>query len=88
MVEPVPEPDSAQQLRGALRGAPLPAQLERHLHVFLRCQCRNQLEALKDEPDLFAPQPRSVVFGKSGEIRIIEDHCATCRCIQTGKQAE
>jgi hypothetical protein len=64
------------------------AQFERHLHVFLRRQRRNQLEALKNEPDFFTAEPSPVVLGKFGEIRIIEDHCATCRCIQTGKQAE
>src|SRR6185503_4845077 len=76
------------QLACSLDRPPSSAQLEGHLYVFLSGERRYQLDALEHEAHFFPAESCSVVFGELAEVGVIEDHCATRRCIQPSQEAE
>src|SRR5512141_745902 len=63
-------------------------ELERYLDVLARGQCRDELEALKHEPDFLAPQLCALVLAHRGEVVTVEDHLSAGRCIESGEEAE
>src|SRR5690349_17350328 len=82
------ESDPIDQIAGPLDRAGRTAQLQRHLYVLERRESRNQLKGLKDETNLLATEPGPVILGKSGQIRLVEEHSATSWCIKSGEQTE
>src|SRR5690242_4864714 len=87
-MQTIAEPHARQQLARAGRGVAVAAQLERHLYVLERGERRDELEALKHEADFLAPQPCTLVFVHRGEIRVVEQHVAARRRVETSEQAE
>src|SRR5690606_31869368 len=89
MVEPIAEPDAAEQLRGASRDVPpVAAQLERHLHVLTRGQRRDQLERLEHEADRRPAKPGALVLGERRQVGAGDlDRSASGR-VEPGEEAE
>jgi hypothetical protein len=88
MMQALSQPHLVQELR---RGAPagaIPAQLERHHHVFDRGQRRQELEVLENEADLFSAQFRPVVFAQAANLSPRQLHRAGARLVQTRAQAQ
>lgn len=88
MVSAISQSDALEQLIGARGRSIRPLKLEGNLNVLASGECGNQLKALKDEADFFAPQLRSLVFRHCGEVMAVEDHLALRWCIETCQKAE
>src|SRR5688572_29854328 len=82
------ETNPIEQLARAILRMPDATQLERDLHVLRGGERRDELKALKDEPDFFPPQAGARVLGHQAEVRTVQDHRAVRRGIQTSEQAE
>ena len=82
------EADAFEQIGGACVAVTNAAQFEWHLHILECGEGRHQLEALEHETDAVAAESRAGVLVEQCEIHSIEEHSATCRCIQTCQQAE
>jgi hypothetical protein len=76
VIETIAQPHPAQQLARAIARAAFSAELQRHLHVFERRECGDQLKALEHEADFLAAQLRALVFVHRREIGVVEDHRA------------
>ena len=88
VVRPVTEPHAGQQLARPRWRAILAAQFERHLHVLERGERRDELEALKHEPDLLAPELRAPVFVQLRQVGAVQEYSATRRDVESGEEAE
>jgi hypothetical protein len=88
VVQPVGEPDAAEQLARARRGTVLAAELERHLHVLRGRERRDELKGLKHKPNFLAAKPCARVLVHGGEVGPVQDHRATRGCIESGEQTE
>src|SRR5438876_11500103 len=89
-MQPMIELDKMQELSGAvvhLRASPA-AQMKRQAHVLDRRQRRQQIEELKDEPDLVSPDPGQLIVGEAGESLAVDSHLARGRSIETTDQVE
>ena len=68
------EPDSLEELVGARCGSVHSLELEGNLNVLARSQCRDELKALKNEPDPLAAQLRALVFVERRDVDgVVED---------------
>ena len=88
MVEPVGQADASKELASTVAGAALAAELERDLHVLECGERRDELKALKDEPDFFPAKSSAVVLGHCREVGTVEEHLSVRRGIQPGEEAE
>ena len=76
VVETIAQSDAGEQVAGANARAGVAAKLEGNLHVLERGEGRDQLKALKDEPNFLAAQLGSFVFVHRREIGAVENHLA------------
>ena len=67
--------------------AAIAAQFHRHRHIFQSGQCWDELEILKDEPDVFVPHARAFVFADIRKRNPVQNYRARCGLIQSGAQA-
>ena len=87
---PVAELDQRQQLGGAfvhLRARPA-SQVEREPDVLKTRQGRQEIEELKNEPDLVAPDPRELVVREAGQRLAVDAHLARGRTVEAAHKIE
>jgi acyl-CoA thioesterase-1 len=88
VVETVAEPDALEDVARAFHYMVLAPQLERHLHVLDRGECRDQLKALEDETDLFAAHAGPRILVHRRDVDSVEVNRTVRRCIKTGEETE
>src|SRR5262249_49406060 len=88
MMRAVAESHASQQLGRSLGGSWLTAQLEGHLHVFLRCEGRDQLKRLEDESNFLSADAGTSILVETREVDTIEDHRSARWGIESGEEAE
>src|SRR4029077_517903 len=87
---PVTELDEGQQLAGAVvhRLARPAAKVQRQTDVLEGRERGQQVEELKDEPDLVAPHFRQLVVGQPGKRGAVDADLAGGRAIETADEIE
>ena len=82
------ESDLSEKVLRSWFSAVVSLQLERHLNVFLRGECRYQLKSLEDEPDFLSAKLGALIFRHRREIVPVEDHLAVRRSIKSCEETE
>src|SRR5690606_11743622 len=88
MIEPTAQAHALEQRGGPRGDVSVAAQLERHLHVLERGQRRQELERLKDEADVIAPETCPLVLGQRREIGAVDRDRAAARRVETREEPE
>src|SRR5690606_3719220 len=88
MIEPAAQAHALEQRRGPRRDVAVAAQLERHLYVLERGQRRQELERLKDEADVIAPETGPLVLGQRREIGAVDRDRAAARRVEAREEPE
>ncbi len=81
------EPDFTQKRRRARGGAWTAGDLDRDEDVFKRGQRRQQMEELKDKPDLRAAKPCECVLAEAGDVDPVDQNRSRGRCVQARRSA-
>ena len=85
---PVGESHPFQKLLRPGERVPIAENFGGHLHVFEGGQGRDQLETLKDETHLAAPEFRQGIFVQPGDLDSVDGDAAPARLIQPGQKSE
>ena len=92
MIDPIAQADPLEErprLCAALMLGEVLRPIEgRHHHVFERRHPRQEVEVLKDEADLSAPQPGSLRFAKMRDVVVIEPLPAGGRTIEEAQEVD
>src|SRR5436190_1456449 len=88
MIDALGESDAPEQFQTELPRAAIAAQLHRHGHVLQRRQRRDELEVLKNEPDMLVANPSPFVFAFFAQSNSMEKNRARRRTVQTGTEAK
>jgi hypothetical protein len=82
------QPHAREELARAGGGLGVAPQLERDLDVLLRGEGRDELEALEDEADALAAEPRPTVLAQRREVGAVEEHRAAGGRVEAGEKSE
>ncbi len=85
MLEPVFEPDLADQIVYELLVRRLPGQLGRQEDVLLGVQHREQIEELEDEADMPPAELRQIVVAEVRDLGAVDRYGARCGPIEAGE---
>lgn len=84
MMQTVTQANTLQEDSGSPLGVGNATEVQRNLDVLNRGQCRNELEGLEYEADLFPAQLSPLVFAQRAEVYPVQDHSPRRRCIEPG----
>src|SRR4051812_6372865 len=88
MTGPLLEPELSQQLRCAIERfrSAQPPDPARHRDILLRCELREQVMKLKDEPDIGVAKTRELVVGHRREVEIADADRARVRPVEAAEE--
>lgn len=85
MCQSVFQTNRVQLSAGALKGIIHPSQFQRNGDIFQRRHIGDQMEGLKDEPDITAPKACDIIFAHRRNRLAVDGHCARIRTLQTSE---
>jgi hypothetical protein len=88
VLEPGPEPDGVDDGPQPLLVRLAAGDPQRQLDVLRRCQGRQQVERLEDEPDLVAAQQRELLVAQPRDLRVADVDLSRRGTVEPGEDVQ